>query len=100
MKKSLFFLVLIAIAAGANATTHRSYKAKEEFAAQHPCPATGKAIPHCPGYVIDHVVPLCAGGLDDPINMQWQEHGASLAKDKIERRTCADIRYAAKQGAK
>jgi hypothetical protein len=24
-----------------------------------------------PGYVIDHFEPLCAGGADDPSNMQW-----------------------------
>ena len=36
-----------------------------------PSPVTGKPRGACPGYVIDHVIPLCAGGANDPLNMQW-----------------------------
>ena len=67
------------------------------FAKAHPCPATGKPVPSCEGYVIDHVVPLCAGGPDEPSNMQWQTHADSLVKDRAERRQCAALRRAAKQ---
>ena len=42
-----------------------------------------------PGYVIDHVVPLCAGGADAPSNMQWQTVEAAKAKDRQERAECA-----------
>jgi hypothetical protein len=35
-------------------------------------PATGLSTGACPGYVIDHVVPLKRGGADSPENMQWQ----------------------------
>lgn len=48
-----------------------------------------------PGYVVDHIIPLCAGGQDDPTNMQWQEKVASYRKDVFERQLCAAMR---KQG--
>jgi hypothetical protein len=39
----------------------RSATAKHDFQKSHPCPATGKTSGACPGYVIDHVVPLKRG---------------------------------------
>lgn len=38
-----------------------------------------------PGHVVDHICPLACGGLDDPINYQWQTVEEGHAKDKIER---------------
>lgn len=70
------------------ACSHRSAEAKAEFKRQHPCPATGRTKGPCPGYVIDHVTPICAGGSDAPSNMQWQTVEDGKAKDKIERRMC------------
>jgi hypothetical protein len=54
------------------------------FKKQHPCPATGKTYGSCPGYVVDHVIPLKRGGADRPENMQWQTKAAATAKDKWE----------------
>jgi hypothetical protein len=38
----------------------------------------------CPGYVIDHIVPLKRGGTDAPDNMQWQTVADGKAKDRTE----------------
>ena len=51
-------------AAGVERDAHghikRSQEAKDQFKKSHPCPSTGKSGA-CPGYVIDHVVPLKRG---------------------------------------
>lgn len=85
-------IVLAASVVPSSAKIPRSHAALVAFARVHPCPSTGLRITSCPGHVIDHVVPLCAGGADLPRNMQWQEHEASLFKDRGERRQCAALR--------
>ena len=67
----------------------RSLKAKHDFKHLHPCPSTARSTGSCPGYIIDHIEPLCAGGADAPSNMQWQTIAASKAKDKLERQECS-----------
>lgn len=62
----------------------RSSKAITRFKRASPCPATGKGYGSCPGYVIDHVVPLKRGGPDAPGNMQWQTISQAREKDKWE----------------
>jgi hypothetical protein len=53
--------------------------------------ATG--YPHGrPGHLIDHVIPLCAGGADALTNLQWQERRASYRKDVYERQLCAAMK--------
>jgi len=71
-------------ARASNGRIARSPQAKRAFRKLHPCPATGRTSGACPGYVIDHVVPLKRGGADAPDNMQWQTSAAAKAKDKIE----------------
>lgn len=94
MSRALVFAACLAVActpAGAS-RHHRSHSAKAAFARQHPCPSTGKPIPHCPGYVIDHIDPLECGGPDAPSNMQWQTIADGKAKDRWERDGCKDGR--------
>jgi hypothetical protein len=62
------------------AAAERSKKATTEFRKSHPCPGTQKTKGACPGYVIDHIKPLCAGGPDRPSNMQWQTFRKASAK--------------------
>jgi len=40
------------------------------------------------GHVVDHVVPLCAGGPDAVENMQWQRADVALQKDRYEKALC------------
>lgn len=58
------------------------------FRKAHPCPATNKISGACPGWVVDHIVPLCWGGVDAPGNMQWQGYVESKIKDKFEVEAC------------
>lgn len=62
------------------------------FKRHNPCPSTGRTSGACPGYVIDHIVPLCANGPDAIGNMQWQERQASYKKDAEERRLCRKLK--------
>jgi hypothetical protein len=62
----------------------RSEAAKDDFKRSNPCPSTGTGSGSCPGYVVDHVVPLKEGGADAPNNMQWQTQEAAKEKDKSE----------------
>jgi hypothetical protein len=86
MRIALLVLSLL-LAVGVEAAS-RSAAAKAEFQRAQPCPATGQARGKCPGYVIDHVQPLCAGGADAPGNMQWQSMANAKAKDREEVKQC------------
>ena len=81
---------LLLTTVSAEARQQRSAKAKAEFKHQNPCPATGALKGSCPGYVVDDIEPLCAGGADTPDNMQWQSIEDGKRKDKHERRLCAE----------
>lgn len=59
----------------------RSSSARHAFQKVNPCPSTGNTSGACPGYVIDHIIPLKRGGSDIPSNMQWQTIEAAKAKD-------------------
>lgn len=83
-RRALVAALLLCIAASVDAGQKRSYAAKQDFRAGHPCPATGLSKGPCPGYVIDHVVPIKRGGPDAAGNMQWQTIEEGRAKDKWE----------------
>lgn len=63
-------VVALSLAAPAVMAGPRSPAARAEFVKANPCPATGKRGA-CPGWEVDHVVPLKCDGPDTPANMQW-----------------------------
>ena len=80
----------------ANTKVLRKQSTKVAFVKANACPATGKNVLPCKGYIIDHKVPLCAGGKDEVANMQWQTVAESQKKDVLERKQCAALKKVAK----
>lgn len=66
----------------------RSTVERHAFVKKVACPATGKHRLPCPGWQIDHIEPLCAGGADHRSNMQWLTIEDHKAKTKVDVRTC------------
>jgi hypothetical protein len=80
-------LALLAAAPAADATERDPHQ-RALFMKKHPCPANGNTRGACPGYVVDHIKPLCAGGADRPSNRQWQTREEAKIKDRREREIC------------
>lgn len=77
----------------------RGFAAKAEFRKIHPCPATGLTSGACPGWQVDHVIPLASCGCDIVENLQWLKNevktcAGTLCKDRWERKinTCPVVR--------
>ena len=60
------------------------------FRKRHACPVTSAATGACPGWAVDHVIPLACGGCDAVSNLQWLPNAlksvAVTGKDRFERR--------------
>ena len=101
---SLFLASILAFTATAHAQEACTIRQKEErkqatvlqFKRAYPCPgeqnAYQRAHLQCPGYVVDHIIPLCACGRDHIENLQWQTKADAAAKDVLERQQCAALR--------
>lgn len=76
------------LATPAEAAPQPSRVAVAEFKRMNPCPATGEAKGACPGYVVAHVQPLCAQGLDAAGNLQWQTVAESREHGRWTREYC------------
>lgn len=62
-----------------------------EFKRLYPCPSTGRATGPCPGWNIDHTIPLACGGCDSIPNLSWlpveiKRCAGQFCKDRWERR--------------
>lgn len=74
----------------ADGSIARSSTAKAEFRRLHACPSTHRTTGACPGWEVDHVIPLACGGCDAVGNMQWlpaaiKRASGPLPKDRWER---------------
>ena len=66
----------------ADGTIKRSTKVINTFRKKWACPSTKQFTGACPGWAIDHVVPLACGGRDAVFNMAWMpDTGKSCAAD-------------------
>lgn len=89
MPLRLAYSLAIALAlglCGVAPTEARSRAVVAEFKRLQPCPATGKRSGPCPGWQVDHVLALCAGGKDDVSNLQWlrdSEHKIKTRSDVL-----------------
>lgn len=57
-----------------------------EFRKMWSCPSTGLKTGACPGWYIDHVIPLACGGIDAVFNLQWLPEAVWRDKSKWERK--------------
>ena|SRR5690348_15294764 len=69
----------------------RSQAVLSAFRRVHPCPVTGLLRGACPGWALDHVIPLDCGGCDAVSNLQWlpaalKSCAGTLCKDRWERK--------------
>lgn len=78
-------LIFILLATTAHARDPAQVRA---FRKMNPCPATNLTTGACKGFVVDHFRPMCAGGLDHPTNMAWQNSVTAKKKDVIEIAFC------------
>ena len=85
-------LCLVSFASAVFGSGPRSHAVTAEFQRENPCPSTGKMAGACPGFIKDHVTPLCAGGADSVSNIQWQTIEDAKTKDRSERESCRALR--------
>ena len=74
----------------ADGSIHRSTKVINAFKKMWACPSTGLHKGACPGWAVDHTVPLACGGRDAVFNMAWipddcKSCAADYCKDRYER---------------
>jgi hypothetical protein len=83
---SLLFacIMLLPGCSDAEAKVTRSSSVVIAFKYANPCPSTGMRHGSCPGYIVDHIMPLACGGADAVSNMQWMTVQAAKAKDRWE----------------
>lgn len=91
----ILLLALALLECASVAAAERSRAAVREFRAVHACPATAKHRGACPGFAVDHIRPLCAGGEDRPSNMQWISVEDHRWKTFVDVRECRKLRLAA-----
>lgn len=86
-------IVAVTAPSSAEAKTLRDRAQVRAFRAEHPCPSTGRTRGACPGWHVDHVTALCAGGADHPSNMQWITREDHRFKTLVDVKECRKSRH-------
>lgn len=92
MGRRVILGLLLALAAAASAGP-RSAAEVLAFKRHNPCPSTGERRGACPGYHVDHKIPLCLSGPDTRDNMQWLSIADHKAKTKQDVRSCRALKH-------
>lgn len=100
MKLPVLAAALLLVAVAQAQPIERNRSQVQTFRAQEPCPSTGRTRGACPGWAVDHIVALCAGGLDHRSNMQWITDEDHAFKTRIDVRECRKLTRAANTPAK
>lgn len=79
------------VARNTSGATLRSAEVIAAFKKRWACPSTKAHAGACPGWAIDHIIPLACGGVDAVWNMQWlpdqiKSAAGEYSKDHFERR--------------
>lgn len=85
--------------ADADAKQARNKSVLRAFVKYEACPATGLRRLPCPGWQIDHILALCAGGRDAVENLQWLTREAHREKTRVDVRWCRFLRNGANRGS-
>jgi hypothetical protein len=93
-------LALLVTCTSADAQIQRSAGEVLAFKRQNPCPSTGLRRGACPGWDVDHAMPLCAGGEDKADNMQWLSKEDHRFKTLVDVRECRKLRRMANTPAR
>jgi hypothetical protein len=96
--KQVGALLLLALSVVAQAIPRDPAQVRA-FRAEQPCPVTGRTRGACPGWQVDHVRPLCAGGRDRPANMQWIRQDDHVWKTFVDTRECRKLQRNANRPA-
>lgn len=70
----------------ANGTIVRSSRVYWAFRRLYPCPATGLRTGACPGWSVNHDLPLACGGCDSVSNSSWMRNDVKKLHDSYERK--------------
>lgn len=65
----------------ADGSIKRSSTVTKRFQQIHPCPSTGKTDGACPGWAMNHVIPLACGGCDEVSNLDWMPDEIKSCKE-------------------
>jgi 5-methylcytosine-specific restriction endonuclease McrA len=87
-RASLVVIALVLLTAQQSLAGVRSAAERAAFMRQNPCPETGQRRGACPGWEVDHLHPLCAGGPDHRSNMQWLTVADHKNKTRLDRFIC------------
>lgn len=90
--------LLLALPVGAIGRSQAEVRA---FRKANPCPSTGQTRGPCPGWHVEHPIPLCAGGADDHrANMAWLSVEDHRFKTFVDLRECRKLRRLANTPAR